>query len=798
MICIIRSIIGLLCLSAGIATPAKAADETLLLEVHLNGRPTVKIGEFKLVGGQLRSRRAELRELGLLVSDNSYAQPDDLVPLSALPGVSFRLDTVHQQLFLKVSDKSLLPNLVETGSLTPPMSNVESGTGALLNYDITGTVTGGRAVAAGLLDFRAFSPWGIISSGFLAYARGSFEALDAPSIIRLDTSYTISNPATLRRIRVGDFISGGLSWTRPVRLGGAQFSLEFELRPDLITFPLPLVSGSSAVPSTLDVLVNGTRLFSRDIEAGPFTIPQLPVVNGAGTISTTLTDALGKQVSTTLPFYATSALLDTGLQSFSGQIGFLRQNYGLISNDYRQLAGSATYRRGLSDILTIEVSAEHVNHVSMAGIGGVFNFQNIAIVNAAAATSVGAGRFGNQFSVGVQHIGTVFSISGSIVAASKRYRDLASVNGERPPRLQISVNGGMALGRIGSIGIAYVGIFRDASLVKGVMFDQVDDNGGPRSLLPQNGISYLQPAQRASVASASYSVQLRRTSLFITGFRDFARRGSGGALAGISMAFGSRSSASVNSGWSKDGATFQGQASQSAVAVGDWGYQIVASPSHPEHEYGEVSYRAPFSLLSAGLDRSHRETTVRVEAQGSVVLIADSLFASNTIHDSFAVVDTNGLAGVHVRSENRDVGVTDRKGRLLVPELRSFDINHLSIEPTDIPLDIILENSMRSVRPQDRSGVIVRFAGEPHHAALLRIVDKAGVPVQMGSSARLVGHDPVPVGYDGEAYLSGMTAQNQILVERPDGRRCAVSINFTPVAGEIPVLGPLTCTEQVQ
>ena len=66
-------------------------------------------------------------------------------------------------------------------------------------------------------------------------------------------------PSTMRRYRAGDFISGFLSWTRPVRLGGAQINSDFSMRPDLITFPVPAVAGSVAVPSTVDVLVNGSR-----------------------------------------------------------------------------------------------------------------------------------------------------------------------------------------------------------------------------------------------------------------------------------------------------------------------------------------------------------------------------------------------------------------------------------------------------------------------------------------------------------------------------------------------------------
>ena len=72
----------------------------------------------------------------------------------------------------------------------------------------------------------------------------------------------------------------------------------------------------------------------------------------------TVTDALGRQVVTQLPFYASAALLAPKLQTYSGEIGFVRRNWGVTSDDYRAVAAAITYRRGLTSHLTIEGHAE--------------------------------------------------------------------------------------------------------------------------------------------------------------------------------------------------------------------------------------------------------------------------------------------------------------------------------------------------------------------------------------------------------------------------------------------------------
>ena len=173
-------------------------------------------------------------------------------------------------------------------------------------------------------------------------------------------------------------------------------------------------------------------------------------------------------------------------------------------------------------------------------------------------------------------------------------------------------------------------------------------------------------------------------------------------------------------------------------------------------------------------------------------------FASDPINDSFAVVDTNGLANVHVLSENRDVGATGSSGRLLVPDLRSFDVNHIAIAPLDIPLDVSINTAAREVRPQDRSGVVVKFPVRISRGALLRLVDEAGTPLPVGSTAVLLrpAAAGVPVGYDGEAYIEDLNPHNELAVERPDGRRCQAAFDYLAVPGDLPIIGPLVCQEQ--
>jgi outer membrane usher protein len=751
-------------------------DETLLLDVRINGQPTGKIGEFVMRRGRLLVRPSELRDLGFRVSDAVLLGTHDLIALSDVHGLSWNLDEKDLILNITAGDGVLQPTILQAPGIQAMLGHreIESGTGMTLNYDAVGTLASGTLGGTGSVDLRAFSPWGVASSGWLGYA-GANSNNATTTAVRLDSAYSFADVNSLRRYTLGDYITGGLSWTRPIHMEGAQVISDFSMRPDLVTFPLPTISGSTAVPSTVQVLTDGSMAASSEVGAGPFQVPQLPVISGAGTISMTVTNALGQQVTVTQPFYASSTLLAPGLQTFAVQSGLVRREWGTLSYDYGKVAGAAIYRRGLNPKFTIEASAEGTPGTILAGAGGVQQIGHIGVINFAAAGSSGGGQSGAQLAAGVQRIGRVFSLGGSAIMATRNYRDVAAMNGDGIPRKQITAFTSVFLRRFGSLGAGYGGIDQDAPPVQ----------------ITQSAVT----GQHSHVVSANYSYQLRRVATFYASdFKDVSGgSGSGGLQLGVTIPLGKRSS--VNVSGAPDG-NAQLQVQQSAALVGQWGYDAYVSAGDSNHAFGQAQYKSPKGLLTAGVDQSGGVTTLRLETQGAVSLADRGLFPSNTIYDSFAIVDTSPVAHVHVLQENRDVGRTDSSGRLLVPDMRSFDLNHIAITATDVPPDVTLDTDTRQMRPQDRSGVVVKFPVKFSRGALLQLVDQTGRAMPLGSTATLAATGvSVPIGYDGNAYVEDLSARNEVRIERPDGKRCTVSFEYKTVAGEIPSIGPLRCME---
>ena len=117
----------------------------------------------------------------------------------------------------------------------------------------------------------------------------------------------------------GDLVTRTLPWAGSVRLGGFQISRDFSVRPDIVTYPLPTFSGSAAVPSSVDLFVNGNHATSGSVDPGPFTLGDVPYVNGAGEAVVVTTDAQGRRVATSTQFYVANTLLRRGLD----ELGFI-------------------------------------------------------------------------------------------------------------------------------------------------------------------------------------------------------------------------------------------------------------------------------------------------------------------------------------------------------------------------------------------------------------------------------------------------------------------------------------------
>lgn len=736
---------------------ALVAPQTLLLELILNGQPTGIIATVSHTQDRFELRAEELRKAGF-----PFELSGPTVFLDELPGLSVRYDTARQLLYLTVS-----PDMLPAQHLGRDReSAVPAGgsTGALLNYELFMSDSAESDLIASMWhEARLFTPSGLFSS------TGVVGSGQQRAYTRFDTRWSMTSERNVSTLEVGDLITRGLPWASAVRLGGVQISRDFSVRPDIITYPVPEFSGAAALPSTVDLFVNGQRVAGGSVKPGPFALDTLPPINGVGEANLVVTDMLGRSIATTMPFYVSSALLRPGLTDYAASFGAFRQNYGFRNFDYGQLAASASVRHGVSDSITLEGHVEGAAHFGQAGAGAVLKLGTMGIIDASYSLSNHKGVSGNQLTFGYEYQARLFSLSVRHNRNSAGFTDLGSLTGRgvEMKRIVSSVASSLSLGDLGNLGVAYI-----------------DARSGDR--------------RAARLANASWSMPfLAGSRLYGSLSRDFSKRAWGGALSFSISLSGQRGSLSASAAQDPNGrARWQLNHARHVPSQGGVGWNASVADGRRSTPFvrGDLAWRSPNTELRAGA-YGDGAMTGWASMGGSLVAMDGAIFAANRVADSFVVVSTNGEADIPVFFENQLAGRTDGNGHLLIPWGNSYYAARYEIDPMALPANVKTPIISQAVAVARGSGEIVHFPIKRMRAARATLVDGKGNPVAPGSRATINDGTTTYVGWDGLLFLEDIEERNKIDLLSPEGERCTVYASAQEPTNGIMNLGTLKCLE---
>ncbi len=738
------------------------AQQTLFLDVVMNGTHSRELLQFELVGGRLHARAGVLHTLGFRLED--VAPGDPPIDLASLPGVRVDYDAARQRVAIDAELRLL--DLETTVLNTPhaPVPEVTTSPGALVNYDLYASVAdGGQRGLSGFGELRLFGAAGVFSHSMLARATDGGEGSDHGTV-RLDTTWSMSLPARMLTLRVGDTVTRAPDWARPTYIGGVQLSRDFALQPYRLTMPLPAFVGEANAPSAIDLYVDGMRQFSGNLAAGPFQLNALPSVSGSGMARVVLTDALGRVTSFDFPFYATPQLLQGGLDDWSAELGFVRRDRGVDAFDYAaQPVASGLYRRGVSDRLTVEAHVEGGDGVVLAGGGANLATGLAGVASFAYARSHADGLGdGGLSSLGwsMRQARLQFAVQGTY--ADSRYRDIASGFGRPPPRVSERALFGVDAGRAGHFGTSYARLRYAGE----------------------------EPARYASV----YWTRAlgRAASLNLSVNRNLDDTKDSTVFLGITL--GTRRGIQVGSTvqHTDAGTTLTADATRSIPGDGGFGWRVQGrTGGASEGGAAEAGWRTTWGQVIGGINAVGDSRYGYASLSGAFAMLGGHTFAARRIDDAFAVVSTGGVAGVPVLLENREIGRTDDDGMLLVTPLNAYQGNQIAISPLDLPADQRVEDVARTVTPARGTGTHVRFEVRGVSGVSVVLHDAQGAPVALGSRVRRDGGAEAMVGYDGMTWLEDLPEQATLQVETPTGS-CTARIDRRAATSPA-TLGPIPC-----
>jgi outer membrane usher protein len=684
----------------------------------------------------------------------------------SIKGCTVAIDETRQRAVITVPSTSLDTTHLSAAERRSPDITPAS-PGAFLNYQLSAQQIGGQNIDGAFAELGVFAGAGVVTN--TAVARyGS----DNNQLVRLETTYTHDFPATLETLNVGDAISDGGSWGNAVRYAGVRWSRNFGLRPDLLTTPLLATAGTATVPSTVDVFVNNQLVTSSQLPPGPFVIDRLPTVSGTGDVSVVVRDALGREQVVTQSFYSSTILLAQGLSQYSVNLGKIRDNYGLESNQYGPMLGEVSYRRGITDSFTLEGHGEYLaEDAHAAGLNAALRLGSIGVINFTAANGGDSNGSGWLSGVGIEHRGSNTSFIASSLWAN---HDFAQVGEPLDPAMRMRqrslLQTGMGLGRLGSLSLAYVRqTYRDSPV--------------QQTLGLTHSISF------GRAGALNFTLTRTRTAGDLTS----NAQSSTSAYLIFVLPLDNRRAATLSSiGGSGSGAPSNeviASLTQSPPVGPGSGYRLTASTAGNYDADWRQQFRS--ADLEVEVARNQGLDGRSAYLSGAMTLLGGQLDTTRQVNGSFAMVDVAGLADVPVYVENQLTAHTDANGRALLYNLRPYEANRISITPEDLPLDTSIASSSAIMAPPYRSGVIARFPVERVRSGTFRLVTDDGKPVPVGAVVTLKGVQ-FPVVQGGMVYVTGY--DHGLAAEASwNGGHCRFRLEPPPPDDPLPDMGIVAC-----
>lgn len=671
--------------------------------------------------------------------------------LDAIPGMRFRFDNCAQSLRVDLSGVTRKPLEYSITAAMPKLPPPSADPGGYLNFDLLYTRIGNQDQYGTLGEAVIFGGSGRFTQTFLT---------QNSDVRRLDTNWVREWPEHLTTLALGDSVSSAGAWGRPLRYGGIRFATDFSLQPYFVPFPQPTVRGGAALPSTLDVFINDSLRARQDVSEGPFEVHNLPTLTGGGEAVLVVRDPLGRETQVAVPFYVSPQLLKPGLLDFSVDAGAQRRNYGLRSADYADPFFAGTAREGLSDQFTGEMRLEARRDTGALGVGGFWLVDHFGLLSATSAYS--AGKFGNGAQVGVgieRNIFGKYALSLRTTWAEAGFRQLGQPDDEPAARHLDFASLSFAPHPGGTLAFAYA-----------------HEDRRDRDDVDLRTIGYTCRVGQSWLLGVS-AVEARSTTVDRS------------LIASLSYQFTNGISADVQREFREHaGDAWRGSVQQNMRGPLGWGWRADVETGPFRHEDVQAQWGTQYGHFSGEAVDDTAGRGLRLDASAALVYLGGDAYLTRPVQGSFAVVHAGGLPEVGVYEDNRLVARTGPGGSALVPELRPYQENAISLHEDEVPIEWPLESLRRTAVPRGRSGLVVDFNPGSRVGAEFALIDAQGKPI---SSSAIVKdaetRERYPIGSDGHVFVRALPGPRELTVSGT-GVHCVAKVNVEAQTAAQPVI----------
>jgi outer membrane usher protein len=710
-------------------------------------------------GAQACLSRQLLKKLGVDFADanaSGVAMADDCVNLAAVvPGASIDFDFSEQRLMLSVP-QMYLRNAAR--GYVPPELLQDGVTAAFVSYNANTYRTSGSG-------FHSTQSYLGLNAGFNL---GGWRLRHQSSVLQSSGQGTrFDNYATYlqhdvtalkSQVTLGDGFTTGDVFDS-VQFRGAQIASDDRMLPDSLRGYAPIVRGTADSNARVTIRQNNQVIYETSVSPGPFEIKDLYATGYGGNLDVTVTEASGRTKSFIVPFASVAQSLRPGAMRFSVTAGQLRN----LNLDSKPNFAQFTVQRGLTNLLTLYGGGIASNGYAAANIGSAVNtdFGAFSADVTGAQTQIPGQTTlrGTSWRLGYNKF--IDPTNTNIAVAAYRYstadymsltdatwaRELATkgndINGfyRQKNRFQLTVNQNFARG--GSV-------FVSASA------QQYWNRGGSDTFYQAgytNGFKY-----------GTYSITAGRT-------RNWGGSMSNQVMLSTSIPLGrTPHSPLLSTSLSRSGSDTMMQTNLSGSLGEENQYSYNAygmysgGSSHSSSAGVSGTYRAPYAQLSASASGGSGTSQMSAGVSGSIVAHPGGVTLSQTVGDTFGIVEAPGAEGARVLSSAGTK--VNSQGYAVVPYLTPYGVNTVDLDPKGTSTDVEFQSTSEQATPRLGSVVMLKYKMASGRAALIRAPLDEDRPLPFG--ADVVDEKGLTVGVvaqDSKIFVRGLEPKGTLHVK---------------------------------
>ena len=611
-----------------------------------------------------------------------------------------------------------------------------------------------------------------------------------------DTSFGWSNNAKVSRyetyalkesldtglfLRLGDSTSSPTALGEALQFAGVSWGTDRSLRQSDFSPVLPSLRNGNVLSGPIEVFINDTLGFQQTLQSGVYDLRNIPAQQGFNSYTVRTIDAQGNPVTVQREIYLPAALLPPGISSWRVDAGFQREDFFSSNARYGSALVAANYSTGLTHDITVgghalvskaasSLSADYDQRLSAlwAGHLGLIAGKNSVQEGRAVQARLDGGSRWWRLLADWTHAFKPLPGLGSRAALLK----------QRLLRAQWSAIPGW------NLGATLVQSQRESTAREQVISLTASTR------IPDSATSLVFSLVQTEAAGAKQNNIT--VSLFMPLFMPLA------------PADDNKNRSVYASHSNVDGASFsRAQYSSSGQTPQESSWTLGAThgsrPALTSLDANWTKSTEKLELMASGRT-SPGDNSGLISMRSGLLWTGGSMFTTRPVTGAFALVST-GQPGVEVQYENRPAGRTDERGMLLVPSLLALELNRLSVNPANWPIQWTASQTEQLVIPPRGGGVLVSFkinAQTWPAQSLIKPVTQDGKPFPAGTVVQATVNGDLRetvIDRRGQLWIGELLPASVFSITYA-GRRCAFSMPSGNNGSDAASVTPAQCEDQ--